>query len=114
MFCQKCGAKNEEDSKFCVSCGEPFAVADSSKNEIHRPTNVDLQVAKDKIREQFNSAKQEISGIKSAEDAKKLILGSRRIQIILGVISLVIIISIILVVRACTSSGVVTIPNGKT
>lgn len=24
MFCRKCGSKNEDDAKFCNSCGEKF------------------------------------------------------------------------------------------
>lgn len=33
MFCQKCGAKNDDDARFCTTCGSPLAPAKDSSQE---------------------------------------------------------------------------------
>ena len=106
MVCPKCGTQNEDDAKFCKSCAEPFTTAEvNEKKEETTLANSNLQEVKSKIGEQFNSVKQEIAGVKSVGDAKTLVLKSRKIQIILGVVSLIILLFLILIIRGCSGNA---------
>ena len=105
MLCPKCGTENEDEAKFCNSCGELLTPEVAAQNEVPQSTNNTIQEAKEKIGEQFNSVKQEIAGVKSVGDAKTLVLKSRKIQIILGAVSLIILIFLILIVRSCSNNA---------
>jgi uncharacterized membrane protein YvbJ len=81
MFCQKCGAENDNNAAFCNSCG-------TSLTKISTPSNADIQLKENEIRllqEKFDN---------EASHAGPIVLA------IVGVITAIFIVGVILIIAA--------------
>lgn len=79
MFCIKCGTKNEDDSRFCINCGEELAdtveekkeeVKEEVKEETKNPVEEVMNKRKKLIEEKNDAKSDDTTGIKI--DGKKV------------------------------------------
>ena len=69
MYCIKCGTKNEEDSKFCINCGEELVDSvEETKDDIKEKIKDPIEELKNKrnefIEHKYDAKNDDVTGVK--------------------------------------------------